>query len=494
MSKRHIIVRDKGFRKANLKGRTGEIDMKQKLLIIDEDRNTADALVRALHGLDLEVAAAADALKALEVAREGMPQVIIFSGRMPGESGTSLLAEIRDFNPHVQTIFIVGPGGLDEAMAIMRNGTCDIIPKPFEKRDVMAAVHRAFDKSALLHENHFLREKLKKNLEPSFEWGKSRSFKTLLDRATQAADTDVTILIMGEPGNGKEVLAQHIWSNSPRAHRPFITVNCAAVPENVLDAELFGYRKGAFTGAWQDKKGKIQEAGGGTLFLDEIGELPPGLQPKLLRMLQEGEPNALGGGLSRVDVRIIAATAGNLRKQVEAGQFREDLFYRINVIPLHIPPLRQRPEDLHSMISFFIAKYCKKNKKSNLSVSAGALRLMEAYAWPGNVRELENAIERAVILCMGHQITPEDLPDELTSASDPVMPLFVGQGMTLEEIELAVIQSAMRRNHGDKAKTAEDLGISLRTVYRKLDAVTARVFPSQAPVFSLEEHSKPEAR
>jgi DNA-binding NtrC family response regulator len=464
--------------------------MKQKLLIIDEDRSTTDALVRALHGMDLEVAAAADAAKALELARERMPQVIIASGRMPGESGNSLLSDIREFNPHVQAIFMVGPGGLDEAMAIMRNGACDIIPKPFEKRDVMAAIHRAFDKSALLQENQFLKEKLKKNQAPSFEWGKSRSFKTLLDRATQAANSDATILVMGESGNGKEVLAQHIWSNSPRAHRAFIAVNCAAVPETVLEAELFGYRKGAFAGAWQDKKGKIQEAAGGTLFLDEIAELPAGLQPKLLRVLQEGEAGAQGGGATRADVRIIAATARNLRKQVEAGQFREDLFYRLNVIPLHIPPLRQRPEDLHSMISFFIAKYCKKNKKSNLSVSAGALRLMEAYAWPGNVRELENAIERAVILCMGHQITPEDLPDELTSASDPVMPLFVGQGMTLEEIELAVIQSAMKRNHGDKAKTAEDLGISLRTVYRKLDAVSARVFPQQAQAFSLEDNRK----
>ncbi|HKP95182.1 MAG TPA: sigma-54 dependent transcriptional regulator [Fibrobacteria bacterium] len=456
--------------------------MKHKLLIIDEDRTNVDALSRALHGQDLDVTAAVERVRALELARERMPQVIIAGGKMAGGNGTDVMAEIRDLNPSVQAILMAGAAGAEEAIAALKRGACDFIPKPFERRDVLAAVHRAFEKSALLQENQFLKEKLKKNQAPAFEWGKSRAFKTLLDRAAQAAASDATMLIMGEAGSGKEVLAQHVYSNSPRAHRPFISVNCAAIPENLLEAELFGFRKGAFNGAWQDKKGKLQEANGGTLFLDEVGELPAGLQPKLLRVLQEGEAGAMGSGPSRADVRIIAATSRNLRKLVEEGGFREDLFYRLNVIPLHIPPLRARPEDLHSLISFFISKYCRKTKKANLSVGAGALRLMEAYAWPGNVRELENAVERAVILCMGHQITPEDLPDELTHASDASARLFIDQGMTLEEIELAVIQSAMKRNNGDKAKTAEDLGISLRTVYRKLDTVSNRMAPAGAPI------------
>ncbi|MDB5050857.1 MAG: Response regulator of zinc sigma-54-dependent two-component system [Fibrobacteres bacterium] len=486
LQKRHIIPRDKAGRNGNFIGICEVIPMKHKLLIIDDDRTNVDALSRALHGQDVEVAAAIERVKAIELARERLPQVIIAGVRMPGENGMEVLAEIRDLNPNVQTILMAGPAGVDEAIAAMKRGACDFIPKPFEKRDVLAAVHRAFEKSALLQENLFLKDKLKKNQAPAFEWGKSRAFRTLLDRAAQAALSDATILIMGEAGNGKEVLAQHIYSNSLRAHRPFVSANCASIPENLLEAELFGYRKGAFNGAWQDKKGKVQEANGGTLFLDEVGELPLGLQPKLLRVLQEGEANPLSGGLSRVDVRIIAATSRNLRKLVADGLFREDLFYRLNVIPLHIPPLRSRPEDLHSLISFFISKYCKKTKKANLSVNAGALRMMEAYAWPGNVRELENAVERAVILCMGHQITPEDLPDELTHASDASARLFIGQGMTLEEIELAVIQNAMKRNNGDKAKTAEDLGISLRTVYRKLDTASNRVSARAAPVFSVD--------
>jgi transcriptional regulator with PAS, ATPase and Fis domain len=257
-------------------------------------------------------------------------------------------------------------------------------------------------------------------------------------------------------------------------HQPFITVNCAAIPETLLEAELFGYKKGAFTGAYADKKGKFQEANGGTLFLDEVGEMPLNVQPKLLRVLQEGEISPVGGSAQKVDVRIIAATNKNLRKQVEAGLFREDLFYRLNVIPLQIPPLRQRPEDLHSLISHFITKYCKKNKKENLSVSADALRIMENYSWPGNVRELENAIERAVILCLGHQITPEDLPDELSHVGDYESQVFVGKGMTLDQIEMMVIQNSLKRNHGDKQKTADELGISLRTVYRKFENVGAQ--------------------
>ncbi len=334
-------------------------------------------------------------------------------------------------------------------------------------------VNRAFEKTALLEENFLLKEKLRQNQSPNFEWGKNRAFKNLIERAGQAAGSDATILIQGESGTGKEVLAQYIFSNSGRALKPFITVNCAAIPESLMEAELFGYKKGAFTGAYQDKKGKFQEANGGTIFLDEIGEMPLNVQPKLLRILQEGEVSPVGGALQKVDVRIIAATNKNLRKQVEANFFREDLFYRLNVIPLQIPPLRQRPEDLHSLISFFISKYCKKNKKSNLSLNADALRLMEGYPWPGNVRELENAIERAVILCLGHQITPEDLPDELSNPDGSSLQLSLGRGMTLEEIEITVIQNTLKKNHGDKAKTAEELGISLRTIYRKVDMVTA---------------------
>ncbi len=447
--------------------------MKKKLLVLDDEKSIVESLGRALNGLDIEIITCLEPEKALGLAKEHVPQVVITDLKMPKMDGLEVLARLKEFNANIQVIMITGHGTIDDAVNAMKRGAYDFIPKPFNKQEIIAVVNRAFEKTALLEENFLLKEKLRHTQSPSFEWGKNRAFKALIDRAAQAATSDATILILGESGTGKEVLAQYIFSNSTRALKPFITVNCAAIPENLMESELFGYKKGSFTGAYSDKKGRFQEANGGTIFLDEIGEMPLQLQSKLLRILQEGEVNPVGGQAQKVDVRIIAATNKNLRKLVEGGQFREDLFYRLNVIPLQIPPLRQRPEDLHSLISFFISKYCKKNKKSNLSLSADSLRLMENYSWPGNVRELENAIERAVILCLGHQITPEDLPDELSNGEGSGLQFNLGSGMTLEEIELTVIQNSLKKNHGDKARTAEELGISLRTIYRKLDAVAA---------------------
>jgi two-component system response regulator HydG len=444
--------------------------MKKKLLIVDDEKNIIDSMVRALSGMEMELITSQEPEKALDLIKERIPQVVITDLKMPRMDGLEFMAKVKEFNDNIQIIMITGHGTIDDAVTAMKRGAYDFIPKPFNKQEIIAVVNRAFEKTALLEENFLLKEKLRLNQSPNFEWGKNRAFKSLIERAGQAAASDATILILGESGTGKEVLAQYIFSSSARAHRPFITVNCAAIPENLLEAELFGYRKGAFTGAYQDKKGRFQEANGGTLFLDEIGEMPLTVQPKLLRILQEGEATPVGGATQKVDVRIIAATNKNLRKQVELGRFREDLFYRLNVIPLQIPALRQRPEDLHSLIAHFIAKYCRKNRKSDLSINPDALRIMEDYAWPGNVRELENAIERAVILCLGHQITPEDLPDELGNAGASGVRMNIGSGMTMDEIERMVIRNALEKNHGDKTKTAEELGISIRTIYRKLDA------------------------
>ncbi len=446
--------------------------MQKKLLVVDDEQSILDSLSRTLADLGLELLLCNDPRKALETLKVAEPQVVLTDLKMPGMDGLELLQRVKAHNPDIQVILITGHGSIDEAVAAMKKGAYDFIPKPFNKQEIIAVVNRAFEKVSLLAENFLLREKLRKNA-PAFETGKSRAFKDLLSRSAQAANSAATILILGESGTGKEVLAGHIVQNSPRALKPFVTVNCAAIPENLIEAELFGYKKGAFTGAYQDKKGRFMEADGGTMFLDEIGELPLAMQSKLLRVLQEGEATPVGGAAQKVDVRIIAATNKPLRKMVEDGTFREDLFYRLNVIPLTIPPLRQRPEDLHALILFFIAKYCRKNKRPNLSVSAEALQLMERYAWPGNVRELENAIERAVILCLGHQITPDDLPPELSGAAGERSGLHIAPGMTLAEVELALIRNALERNHGDKDKTARDLGISLRTVYRKLEGLAA---------------------
>jgi len=445
--------------------------MQKKLLIVDDEQSILDSLTRALNGQGYELLTSPDPLKALELVKTETPPVVITDLKMPGMDGLALLEQIKSVNPHIQVVVITGHGSIDEAVSAMKKGAYDFIPKPFNRQEITAVVNRAFEKVSLLEENFLLREKLRKSQLPNFEVGKNRIFKELLNRSVQAANSDATILILGESGSGKEVLANYIVSNSPRAAQPFITLNCAAIPENLIEAELFGYKRGAFTGAYQDKKGKFQDANGGTIFLDEIAELPLPVQGKLLRVLQDGEVSPVGGAAQKVNVRVMAATNKPLRKMVEAGKFREDLFYRLNVIPLNIPPLRQRPEDLPSLISFFIGKYCKKNKRENLSVNADALRLMEHYAWPGNIRELENAIERAVILCLGHQITVDDLPAELSGDGEGLAQMNIAKGMTMDEIELMVIQNGLKRNHGDKAKTAEELGISLRTIYRKLDQI-----------------------
>ena len=455
--------------------------MQKKLLVLDDEQSILDSLSRTLSDLGFELLLCNDPHLALDRIKSEGPQVVLSDLKMPGLDGLEILQRVKNYNPDIQVILITGHGSIDEAVAAMKKGAYDFIPKPFNKQEITAVVNRAFEKAMLLKENFLLREKLRKS-PPAFEAGKSRAFKDLLSRAAQAANSDATILILGESGTGKEVLAGHIVQNSPRAFKPFVTVNCAAIPESLIEAELFGYKKGAFTGAYQDKKGRFMEADGGTIFLDEIGELPLAMQAKLLRVLQEGEATPVGGSAQKVDVRIVAATNKNLRKMVEENTFREDLFYRLNVIPLTIPPLRQRPEDLHALILHFIAKYCRKNKRPNLSVSADALQMMERYPWPGNVRELENAIERAVILCLGHQITTDDLPPEVSGAVESRAGMHITPGMTLAEVELSLIRSTLEKNRGDKAKTAEELGVSLRTIYRKLDALNGDAEPEPTRV------------
>ncbi|MCD6023615.1 MAG: fis [Fibrobacteria bacterium] len=448
--------------------------MNQSLVIVDDDQDVLDSLTRALEDLECDLRSFNNPIEALEGICAAPPQVVVTDLRMPGMGGLALQQSLKDLNPDIQVILISGHGSVDEAVSAMKKGAYDFISKPFRTEEILAVVQRAFEKTALLRENFLLREKLRASRVPNFEVGKSRIIRELLEEAVRAAASEATILILGESGSGKQILANYIVANSPRAPYPFIEVNCAAIPDNLIEAELFGYKKGAFTGAYQDKKGKFQEAHKGTIFLDEIGEVPLSVQSKLLRVLQEGEVSPVGGATQKVDVRILAATNKNLRKMVADGLFREDLFYRLNVIPLQIPPLRQHPEDLPAFISHFLAKYSAKNRRENLSVSPEAMLLMERYLWPGNVRELENAMERAVILCQGDQITPKNLPPELSGDLSETQEFLFRSGSTLEEMELLIIQNALRRNHGDRGKTAHELGIGVRTLYRKVMQISSR--------------------
>jgi two-component system response regulator HydG len=291
----------------------------------------------------------------------------------------------------------------------------------------------------------------------------------VLDVATQAAPSTATLLILGESGTGKELLARYVHERSSRARGPFIAVNCSAIPETILEAELFGHERGAFTGAVGRREGRFAKAGGGTLFLDEIGELSPSVQVKLLRVLQEGEYEPVGGDTVKSDVRIVAATNRDLRAQVAGGRFREDLFYRLNVIAMTAPPLRARREDIPLLVDHFLGIYCHKNARPRLSVARPVTELLGEYLWPGNVRELENVIERAVVLCRGDTLTVDDLPEAIVQASAPApSALTVAIGTPLEEVESRLIRETLRHTKGDKSLAAQLLGISTRTIYRKL--------------------------
>ncbi|MDB9744200.1 sigma-54 dependent transcriptional regulator [Fibrobacterales bacterium] len=446
--------------------------MKQKLLIVDDEKDILDALTRVLSTLDgIEIFKAYDGVQALEVAKEHHPDVILSDLQMPGMNGLELLKRVKELNDNIQFVLITGHGSIDDAVNAMKMGAYDFLQKPFRKQDIMSVMNRVLDKAGLLAENRKLKEKLRSRSTRKYEFGKSDVFRILLQRSAQAAASEATILILGESGTGKEVLANYIFDHSSRASENFVKVNCAAIPENLLEAELFGYKKGAFTGAYSDRKGRFHEAHNGTIFLDEIGELPLAIQSKLLRVLQEGEINPVGGATEKVNVRIVAATNRSLKEQMEKGEFREDLYYRLNVIPLQIPPLRNHMEDLPALVNHFVSKHCAKGNREAPSLSKGAFRMLEDYNWPGNIREVENIIERAIIFCIGDKITEEDLPEEMGQTSTGSLELGLVKGWSMDRIEQEVVRLSMQRNHNDKRKVADELGISLRTIYRKLDTM-----------------------
>src|SRR5690606_2868625 len=324
------------------------------------------------------------------------------------------------------------------------------------------------ERQSLLQENRSLRQEIRllKNREIV---GQSPALRRVLDVATQAAPSTATVMILGESGTGKELIARYIHSKSARASGPFVAVNCAAIPESILEAELFGHERGAFTGAVGKREGRFARARGGTLFLDEIGELSPQVQVKILRVLQEGEYEPVGGHTIKADVRIVAATNRDLAAEVEAGRFREDLFYRLNVIAVTAPPLRARREDVPLLVDHFLGIYCKKNGRSRLNVPRDVRGKLLDYSWPGNVRELENVIERAAVLCRSDQLRLEDLPESVAQASSRApASLSFSIGTPLDEVEHRLIRETLAYTEGDKSLAAQLLGISTRTIYRKL--------------------------
>jgi two-component system response regulator HydG len=393
--------------------------------------------------------------------------VVLTDLMMPGTSGLELMRALKEVAPDAEVVMMTAYGTVEVAVQAMREGAYDFVEKPLKRMTIVKSVRKAAERQSLVVENRSLRRELML-LTTREIVGQSAALRRVLDVAAQAAPSSATVLILGESGTGKELIARSIHEKSGRAG-PFVAVNCAAIPESILEAELFGHERGAFTGAVGRREGRFARAKGGTLFLDEIGELSPAVQVKILRVLQEGEYEPVGGHTLKSDARIIAATNRDLRAEVEAGRFREDLYYRLNVISVTAPPLRSRREDIPLLVDHFVGLYCKKNARSRLTIPPEVLARLVDYAWPGNVRELENVIERAAVLCRGESVGLDDLPDSIARASAQApSALTFSIGTPLEEVELRMIRETLKHAQGDKPLAAQLLGISTRTIYRKL--------------------------
>jgi two-component system response regulator HydG len=408
------------------------------IVIADDDKNNLLSLEKVFNREGMKVYTALGGREALDLCRNHPVDVVLTDLMMPGMDGNELLEATKTVAPDTEVVLMTAYGSVESAVAAMKKGAYDFVEKPLKRQLIVKTVRKALEKHSLVLENRTLRKRLMK-FEKRTIVGNSPVFRRTLEVALQAAPSMATMLILGESGTGKELVARAIHENSPRAERPFVAVNCAAIPETIMEAELFGYERGAFTGAVQQRAGRFKEADGGTIFLDEVGEMSPAVQVKLLRVLQEGEFEPLGGKTTRVDVRVVAATNRDLEEEVERGSFREDLYYRLNVIVVNLPPLRQRLEDVPLLADHFVSQFATRNGKQIDGIDPEALDLLTSYYWPGNVRELENVVERAVVLTRERIITPADLPPRITDE--------------------------------DKKLAAQLLGIATRTIYRKLEAI-----------------------
>ena len=446
---------------------------KKHILVVDDDESLRWVTQAQLQQSGYDVDAAADATSALEQIRNLPPDLVITDLKMPGMSGLDLLKEIRANYPDIIVIMVTAFGTVENAVEAMKAGAYDYITKPVNMDELRLIVNRGLEHIDLREEVRILRSSLDKKYGFETILGQSKKLLYVLDMAARAAQATSTILIRGETGTGKELLAKAVHFNSRRKDRPFITINSGAIPKDLLESELFGHVKGSFTGAFANKKGKVELADGGTLFLDEIGELPLELQVKLLRLIQQGEIEKLGfAGVSKVDVRIIAATHRNLQAMVEDETFREDLYYRLAVIPLELPPLRERADDIPELVQHFFLKAKEKQGRANLVLPTSMLPYFSVYTWPGNVRELENIIERIVVLTRGDEITLNDLPDFLRRERPAVEELHLDlppHGISLEAIERDLIVRALEKFNWNQTHAAQYLDLSRKTLIYRME-------------------------
>lgn len=441
------------------------------MLIVDDDESLRDSLRKTLEKEGYSVSEAQSGGIGIDKVRSEPPEVALVDLKMPDMSGLEFLRSLKAIAPEVEAIMMTGFGTIETAVEAMREGAYDFITKPFKRHAIVNALRKALEKRSLVAENRQLRSQLEHALETHSVVGNSRAIREIMELVEQVAPSSATVLIQGDSGSGKEWLANIIHSSSPRKGKSFIKVSCAALPETLLEAELFGYERGAFTGAVARKEGRFELAHGGTLFLDEVGEISPAMQVKLLRVLQTGDFERLGGTKTiRADVRLIAATNADLKKALKEGRFREDLFYRLNVITMTMPSLKERLDDLPLLATHFVQVFRDKNNKRIRGISSEAMELMRDYSWPGNVRELENTMERAVVLSKSDTITADDLPGNIAEHPNLRSEIAIPVGMPLDEVEKTIIKETLKRSNGEKETTAKLLGISTRTIYRKLGA------------------------
>ncbi len=443
-------------------------DLQPRVLVVDDEPRARQALVALLESDGYEVREAPDGFKAMGRLREWEPDVLLTDWRMPVMDGITLLKKAREEQPDLACVVMTAFGSVESAVEAMKAGADDYLTKPLNFDAVSLILERAVERLAMQRELQSLREAEPTSNEAQIV-GHSQPVQEMLTLVDQVADSRATVLVTGESGTGKELIAQRIHHSSPRADGPFVRLHCAALAESLLESELFGHEKGAFTGASSRRKGRFEEADGGTLFLDEIGEIPESVQVKLLRFLQQREFERVGGNKTlSVDVRVVAATNRDLEAEVEAGRFREDLYFRLNVIHVEAPPLRARVGDVPVLARYFVARYAEENGKEIREVTPEAMERLEAYDWPGNIRELENVVERAVVLASEEVIGVDHLPPHLLEVPATLGDEIHVPGATLEELERYAILKTYEATGGSTSETAEILDISVRKVQYRL--------------------------
>lgn len=446
-----------------------------KILLVDDDPQSLESTKRILEHAEYQVETAASGVRALEwLSSGGRPDLIVTDVRMPGMSGMQFVEAFQKRGLKIPFVVMTAFGQVQDAVWAMKMGAVDFLLKPFKRQSLIEAVEQSTRRKSSPKEAAL-------NAASDEFVGASKAVQKLKVLMDQVAKTDASVLLLGESGSGKERVARFIHARSSRSKGPFVAINCAAIPENLIESELFGYERGAFSGASQSRMGLFEAANGGTLLLDEIGDLPLALQPKLLRVLEDQRVRRLGGNSEKqINVRLIAATHQNLSEQVKQGRFRQDLFYRLDVMTLSVPPLRDRIEDIPALVEYFLGRFAVEHQKQLSRFSSDALQRLMAHRWPGNIRELSNVVERSVVLTDGPEIGVSDLPLSIQVMSEASSPtpsesITIPLGMSLKEVEDLMIEKALHATDGDRAEAAKLLGLNERTIYRRIRKPSSKI-------------------